>query len=84
MVICCRGTISLREIVLYCWVSMAEWCDVLAGAARLQRDLIDVRAEKQRLADKLEVLEADARQYQEELRLSQVGHAGSAGTSMAP
>jgi hypothetical protein len=24
------------------------------------------------------------RQYQEELRLSQVGHAGSAGTSMAP
>lgn len=65
-------------------LGMTEWCNLLAGAARLQRDLIDVRAEKQRLADKLEVLEADARQYQEELRLSQVGHAGSAGTSMVP
>jgi len=33
--------------------------------------LLDVRAEKQRLADRLEVLQADARQYQDELRLSQ-------------
>lgn len=65
-------------------LGMAERCDVLAGAARLQRDLIDVRAEKQRLADKLEVLEADARQYQEELRLSQVGRRASLENSPTP
>ena len=39
--------------------------------ARLQSELIEVRGEKQRLSDKMCVIEADCRQYQEELQSSQ-------------
>ena len=45
--------------------------DAGALAAQLERELVGVRGEKQRLADKMAILEADCRQYQEELRNSQ-------------
>lgn len=52
-----------------------ERLKVLGGAkelaTRLEGELIEVRGEKQRLSDKLCVLEADCRQYQEELQSSQ-------------
>jgi len=42
--------------------------DASALAAQLERELVGVRGEKQRLSDKMTILEADCRQYQEELR----------------
>jgi hypothetical protein len=38
---------------------------------RLQHDLQEANGEKERLSDKTAVLEADLRQYEQELRLSQ-------------